>query len=418
MSSTAKLVLGLQSITMQHLQDIIDNEFSKFDHGLCQTDINPKDKQNYRSCEKIASEDVLSILKQNNDMQATYVYLRLLKQIISAYIGKTTRITDRLLSAWIIVFTCRLWRAWIKYKTFVSSNHNKKTNKKQNNKDKYFLTTPVYYSIEINAHNLLYLILLVKQQQLPKHVLNIYLFSSQACESTFRDTRSLSGTYSTIVNFTVSDFLRRAEKLSVLQQIKCYGETNTTDRLFFPIHHKHKQKDDLTTYQNINDIDQLNIEHVVFNAYEAAKELVENLKISRLLKEHNTYELNDLSRYIYNDLKSTSRMNDNSTFDSSSESESDSKNYSSSEVDNTNSISRTSYDDDNEDELFTTKKEFSGTRLFDSINQDLKDSYFKIELNNVVKYMHKQTACWFLTEKNNHLSSDRLKRVMETNRQG
>ena len=240
---------------------------------------------------------------------------------------------------------------------------------------------------------------------------------SPSCRSTSRDTRSLSGTYSTIVNFNVSDFLRRAEKLPVLQRIKCYGETNTTDRLFFPIHHKHKQKDDLTTYQNINDIDQLNIEHVIFNAYEAAKELVENLKISRLLKEHNTRELNDLSRYIYNDLKSTSRMNDNSTFDSSSESESDSENYSSSEVDNSDSISRTSYDDDNEDELFTTKKEFSGIRLFDSINQGLKDSYFKIELNNVVKYMRKQTACWFLTEKNSHLPSDRLKKVMETNRQ-
>ena len=174
----------------------------------------------------------------------------------------------------------------------------------------------------------------------------------------------------------------------------------------------------MTTYQNINDVDQLNIEHVIFNAYETAKELVENLKISRLLKEHNIYELNDLSRCIYNDLKSTSRMNDNSTFDSSSESESDSENYSSSEADNTDSISRASYDDDDKDQLFTTKKEFAGIPLFDSINQDLKDSYFKIELNNVVNYMHKQTACWFLIEKNNHLSSDRLKRVMETNRQG
>ena len=134
------------------------------------------------------------------------------------------------------------------------------------------------------------------------------------------------------------------------------------------------------------------------------------MKISRLLKEHNIYELNDLSRYIYNDLKSSSRVNDDSIFNSSGQSESDSENYSSSEIDSSDNISKTSYDDDDENELFTTKREFSDVPLFDSINQDLNDSYFKTELNNVIKYMHKQTAFWFLTAKNNHLSSDCLKK--------
>ena len=95
----------------------------------------------------------------------------------------------------------------------------KKTNKNQNTKNKYFLANSVYCSIDINTHNLLYLMLLVKQQQVPKHVLNICLFSSQSCELIFRNTRSLNGVFSTIVNFTVRDFLRRAEKLSMLQQV-------------------------------------------------------------------------------------------------------------------------------------------------------------------------------------------------------
>ncbi|CAF2898412.1 unnamed protein product [Rotaria sp. Silwood2] len=414
--STAQLVLGQQGITMQHLQDIIDNGYTKIDHGLVQTDINPKDKQNYASCEKIASEDVLNILKQNKDTQATDVYLRLLKHIIIAYIEKTTNIKDRLHSAWAIVFTCRLWRSWIKHNTFISSNSTRK-NKKNNNKDKYFVTTPVYYSIEINAHNLLYLILLVKQQQLPNNALNVHLFSSQACESTFRNTRALSGTYSTMVNFTVSDFLGRAEKLSVLQQIKCYEETNNNGRVLFPTHHKHKQKNDLTTYQNINNIDTLNIEEVILTAYETAKKLLENLEISNLLKRHNIYQLNNLSQHVYDDLKSTSRTSDHSTFDSSHESESDSEDCLSLEDDSIDEEDGYSDDNNNDDELSTTKTNFSGIRLFNFINPDLKDSYFKIYLNNGIKYMHKQTACWLLTDKNNQLSSDRLKRVIETNRQ-
>ncbi|CAF1323498.1 unnamed protein product, partial [Didymodactylos carnosus] len=56
-------------------------------------------------------------------------------------------------------------------------------------------------------------------------------------------------------------------------------------------------------------------------------------------------------------------------------------------------------------------------RPVDSINSDLNDSYFNIDLNNGIKYMHKQTASWFLTENNNNLPFDRLKPVMETNRQ-
>ncbi|CAM4842016.1 unnamed protein product [Rotaria magnacalcarata] len=135
LASTAHLVLGQQPITMQHLQNIIDNGYNKLDHGLVYTDLNPKDKQNYTSCEKIASEDVLNILKHNRDTQATYVYLRLLKRIIIAYVERSTNIKDRLHSAWTVVFTCRLWKLWIKHNIFTRSNSTKKDETKKS-KDK------------------------------------------------------------------------------------------------------------------------------------------------------------------------------------------------------------------------------------------------------------------------------------------
>ncbi|CAF1972675.1 unnamed protein product, partial [Rotaria magnacalcarata] len=82
------------------------------------------------------------------------------------------------------------------------------------------LGRPAYLSVELNAHKLLYLILLVQQKQLPPQSLYIHTFRSQACESIFRNMRALRGVYSTIVNFTVHDFLRRAQRLSLLNDIK------------------------------------------------------------------------------------------------------------------------------------------------------------------------------------------------------
>jgi hypothetical protein len=96
-------------------------------------------------------------------------------------------------------------------------------------------------SVELNAHNLLYLILLVKEKRLPPQTLHIHLFSSQPCESIFRNTRPLSGIYSTIVNFTMHDFLRRAQRLSLLNDIKFKQlHDESDDNLIFPVYHKHR----------------------------------------------------------------------------------------------------------------------------------------------------------------------------------
>lgn len=96
LSSTAQLCIGEQIITIQHLQDIIDSDqFTKLDHNLIQTDLNPRDRQNYQSCERLASDDVLNLLKMNANTQGTFVYLQLLRLIIIAYIEPTTTLKTR-----------------------------------------------------------------------------------------------------------------------------------------------------------------------------------------------------------------------------------------------------------------------------------------------------------------------------------
>ena len=68
------------------------------------------------------------------------------------------------------------------------------------------------------------------------------------------------------------------------------------------------------------------------------------------------------------------------------------------------------------DEIKTETINFTGTRIVDSINPALKNSYFQVQINTKTKFIHKQTACWLLTDKASRLSADRLSRVIEINK--
>ena len=167
-------------------------------------------------------------------------------------------------------------------------------NPEKNCREKYFVTRTAFFSAELNAHYLTYLIILVQQKQLPVEVLNIQLFSSQTCESTFRNTRSLSGIFSTVINYTVEDFLRRSRKLSILNGFK--SQDKSTSLLKFPVHHKHISLNTTRNNQNLIDISMLNVENVVMQAYQSAVSITENLNISSVSCLSFTYEFFDILR--------------------------------------------------------------------------------------------------------------------------
>lgn len=97
LSSTANLKFELDRIGIKHLENLIDNEsYTKLDHGLVMSDINPKDRQNYHSCIKLISDDVLNLLMEDGSRLGMVVYLKLLKMIVKAYIDKTTTIQERM----------------------------------------------------------------------------------------------------------------------------------------------------------------------------------------------------------------------------------------------------------------------------------------------------------------------------------
>lgn len=328
--------------------------------------------------------------------------------------------------SWCVVFVCRLWWSWIRNIKFSDSSKTK-ANTRMNNTSTYFITKPAYFSVEINAHNLLYLVLLVQQKQLPKEALDINLFNSQACESVFRNTRSLSGTFSTVVNFTVNDFLHRSRKLSMLNVMK---SDQSSEKFSFPVHHKHKREDHSLSLLNLEDVDELDTRQIILKAYQRAVNLIEHSKMSILLKERGLFGLEPLSKYVYNELKSNSRLyeysaqkkdedddefeleeEDGETNDAASHCTdlSDELLSSQAELDDITNI--------REEIISSTKSNFVGINIVDKVSPEISDSYFKININDEWQYLHKETACWILTDSKSNLSSDRLSRVIQTGKQ-
>ena len=96
LSSKAELHLGKYRITKRHIETLINDEsLTKLDHGLTNSDINPEDRQNYHSCIKIISNDVVHLLEDAEDSEGTVVYLKLLQMIVKTYITKSTSVRER-----------------------------------------------------------------------------------------------------------------------------------------------------------------------------------------------------------------------------------------------------------------------------------------------------------------------------------
>ena len=108
-----------------------------------------------------------------------------------------------------VLIVCRMWWCYLeKIATTKSLKSNQATTERRKQINRFFITGPAYLSVELNAHNLLYLVLLAKEKHLPKQPLNnMPFFNSQTCESLFRNARSLTATFSTKVNFSVKKCL-------------------------------------------------------------------------------------------------------------------------------------------------------------------------------------------------------------------
>ncbi|CAF1656724.1 unnamed protein product [Rotaria magnacalcarata] len=408
------------------------NDFSRSVGTKCTVD-------KIQSCEKLCA--AIECLQEINDSHATVVYLSIIRCIIIAFIDPSTPTATRIYYAWLAVFVCRLWRTWLNlvpkqdFNDRISqmANHSdiaKDKFKQKTTKKCFFITSTAFLCIELNAHNLTYLTLLVAEDQLPLETLKVSLFNSQTCENFFRLSRSMSGTFSTSVNFSVQQFLNRQEKISFLNSIKTQSNSSyPSSKFVFPSHHKTQQNHKYSTIQP-EKITKQQVQVQVDRAFKDAVTLLLPLGIEDVLKEAHIVTMNQVNQHIRNDLyKSTKKANffiPMTIDECTNESDSDSEESTSQDDDENQSNGLYSWNDDDSMEndiednnginllpqtTNTSLQSMKGVR--DTINPELKDSYFLVNIDGKRKYLHKNTAIWYMTDEKQKLSSDRLKRVME-----
>lgn len=301
----------------------------------------------------------------------------------------------------------------------------------QLDKDKSFITRTAWLSSEINIHTLTFTIILASKGHLPAYTLNSHLFSSQPCESTFRTACSLSGSLSSITNFSVSQFMKKVGNISTINQIKSTEQFSNNDySIKFPTHHKNRRNEShaFTNNQNVSTLTIQDIEQIIIKAYNKAELIMNSLQVAKILKEFNINDMNKLSSFVFRELDKKSTVDysviSNSSYDGYDSLDDD---------DNDDNITNESDDIDlvecmedlpdehesenEEDNLITSKQTFHGMRIYEKINPTKINNYFKITINNKPYYMHKQTAARLLTSDKNRLSSDRRFRVKQTNKQ-
>lgn len=204
------LRIGIFSISASHLRNI-KNLFGKDRHLLIDSDLKDEDKMSYGVVEKICSVNVESCLQSTPNAQGTIIYLKLIKFLQMAFIETDTSTVNRIKLAFHVVFLCRIWRTSLQKETNFGDSSFAST-------AKTFITANCYQGIEINAHSLIVCILLFRDLGLDGNFL-VFLFSSQTCESFFRILRSMTSTFSTIVNFNLLEVLQRVKRSQALAEI-------------------------------------------------------------------------------------------------------------------------------------------------------------------------------------------------------
>ena len=274
----------------------------------------------------------------------------------------------------------------------------------------YFLTPPAIFSIELNAHCLVYLTLLVIERQLPEEVLRIERFHSQSCESVFRSARALSSNAGCGVNFTVLQFFNLIDKLTLFQRIKTQHEQASSLMLRFPLHHKNSHAS-----PSVNLHDQLKlptrseIESTVIRAFDKAKDYLEQVGIMPDLRKDgldDVLALNNFARTLFAE-KGILDFFSEENFDN--------------DEDDDEWRAPIMEDDEGDDfhvlhcdeDAASARSTFRTMRVRDQVPDHLLSSYFKVRINEKDKLVHKSTATWVLTDENRKISADRTRRVTE-----
>lgn len=195
-------------VSVSHLKILISN-FPKDSHGLVMSDVCPEDRQNYSAFEKISDPQVLNQLRERIiGSEATATYLEMSRAACSSFIENGISPQERVKRTWHALYFFRAWRAWIKK----SSEYNLETN---------FISSNAFSCMEINAFALIHLIIKFRDEDKPDFFLPT-LFTSQTCEKTFRQMRSMTSINWTRINFSLLELFHIASRIELINEIVHY----------------------------------------------------------------------------------------------------------------------------------------------------------------------------------------------------
>lgn len=206
LGSSIVIPLGNYIASKTHLEVLL-TVVTKDKHLLAKNDLNCDDKMNFDAVEKISKEHVIELLNTHiPQSQGTVAYLKIIRFVLDSFLSKHLTPSERLYKIWFATLFLRILRHWIlAHKDYTLKNN--------------FITANSYMCIEFNAHALVIAILKFgehnQDQHLDQHFLP-WLFSTQPCEKLFRATRSMTSTFSTVVNFSLLDILKRIDRIHFL----------------------------------------------------------------------------------------------------------------------------------------------------------------------------------------------------------
>lgn len=385
LNPSIQLTMGRYLVSVDHLKAIVENN-TKDEHFLTKSDLSLEDKMNYNSAEKICSPKVQKLLK-NDDTLATRIYLKMMNFLIDSFLRNNQSVEDRVYKMWYVVFLCRIWRQYVKR----HPNLNLQTN---------FITLNCYTCIEINAHVLLKFI--KKLQNMDNLNSNMFipsLLSSQPCERLFRSARSITSTFSTVINFSIKDFMCRIDRISFINFV-----LNDLQNVFiFPRDNLRRAKEPtiLNTNVNLN----LDFDEIVSRAKKDAMEDCKNLGVEI---ENNFCNIVDIINRWQNEDDDSLKREIN--------------------IENRETVSTVENQDlepnatdnfrnfvDNDSVLETLNREDLDLKDYSYKNIDLTESspFVKISLpKGKSKIIKKSSFCWLLFEGKGKVSVDRLRRFV------
>ena len=222
--------------------------------------------------------------------------------------------------------------------------------------------------------------------------------------------------------------------MSIINSMKTGEGQSNSYRLQFPQHHKSDKKK--YGYSNQSEkrlsLTTDDIEKIINDAFRSAKEYAALVNMGGALVKRNLHSLSDLSQFVQTNLKRSSAMivdytESDSWFEVDGSQEPNDQDQISSDVTSNTSEHK---EDDGEDDFGDTadvygsdhdgehdeddqadergdlakdlskvqEQTFQGCRIYDKVSATKAFKFFRIRVGNSIKYVHKQTASWLLTD--------------------